>query len=78
MTDTSYFGDTPLWQSAEMVKLWQRLSLDQRAEKLGNMIQAGRELMIEGVKLRAPHLTAEEARHQMKELLYTSYKNNNA
>ena len=68
-----FFGDTPNWRSSEFVRIHSSLSLDQRAEKLSELWLAGRELMIEGIKIREPHLTEDEARAKLKILLYQSY-----
>ena len=57
-----------------MLALWRAFTLEQRAEKLAQLFDAGRELMLEGVKLREPGLSPHAARERLRQLLYASYK----
>jgi len=77
MDDTKSFGDTPNWRSAQMIKLWSNFTLDQRAEKLAQLIDTGRELMIEGIKLRELGVSHSQARERLKQLLNWAYSKKN-
>lgn len=65
--------DVPIWQSPIMISLWGRFSLNERAEKLANLIDAGRELMLEGIRLREPGISDYDSKQRLKELLLWSY-----
>ncbi len=67
------FDDIPNWRSPQMIALWSKFSLEQRAEKLDQAIHAGRELMMAGIILREPSITDSEAQQRLKQLLYRSY-----
>ncbi len=72
--EENFFGDTPNWRSQQMIALWRRFTLDQRAEKLAQLFDAGRELMIAGIKLREPGIPEIIARTRLSQLLQESYK----
>jgi len=78
MHEKSRNGDTPNTNSPQMLALWSCYSTDERATKLAELFQAGRELMLAGIKLRSPDISEAQAHQELKRLLYAHYKMSHA
>ncbi|MCB9030048.1 MAG: hypothetical protein H6619_03280 [Deltaproteobacteria bacterium] len=67
------FSDVEAHKSKEMLELIKRMSLEQRADRMAELCEFAREMQIEGIKLRNPGITKEEAYNKFKEMMYAHY-----
>lgn len=67
--------DVPAYQSPEIIEIIKKLSLEERAVKLFNLINFTRDLQINGIQLRNPALSTDEVYKKFKEEMIKFYNN---